>query len=132
MPRGAARRGMRGLLAPMIDLTPYRFRALIFDCDGTLADTAALHFQSMAGALGAQGHEIDRAWYDARVGLSRGDLFRDYQASFGRRVDVAAASRASQDIFRELAHRAQPIEEILACEPACNFDPHIGVIGVQK
>ncbi len=98
----------------MSDLIPDDFAALIFDCDGTLANTAPLHYQSMAGALRNQGYSISREWYDARVGLSRQDLFRDYEACFKVSVDIAAASRRSQEIFAELAHQAKPIDRILA------------------
>jgi HAD superfamily hydrolase (TIGR01509 family) len=98
----------------VIDLEPYRFSALIFDCDGTLAQTAGLHYRSMAVALRAQGHDIARGWYDARVGLSRHDLFADYSAQFGVALDVEAAARDSRQVFGELAHQARPIEQVVA------------------
>lgn len=98
----------------MIDLTPYRFSALIFDCDGTLAHTAPLHFISMREALRAQGYEISRAWYFERVGLSRHDLFNDYQQGHGVPVDVDAASRKSQEVYSEHVMQAQPVVEVVS------------------
>jgi len=98
----------------LIDLTPYRFNALIFDCDGTLAHTAPLHFISMREALGAQGHALTRAWYFERVGLSRHDLFEDYQKCYGVPVDVEAASRVSQDVYADHVKDAQPVTEVVA------------------
>ena len=48
-----------------IDLGGYVFSALIFDCDGTLADTAASHYESLSRALGEQELELGRDWYFA-------------------------------------------------------------------
>lgn len=52
-----------------IDL-PQPFRALIFDCDGTLVDTAPAHFNALVLALAAQNHTMDQAWYMERTGLT--------------------------------------------------------------
>ena len=52
---------------PLID---GRFRALLFDCDGALADTAELHHFSLSTAIRELGHEMPKQWYLARVGLS--------------------------------------------------------------
>lgn len=49
---------------------PTPFAALIFDCDGTLVDTAPAHFQAIAQAVATQGHRMDRDWYMARAGLT--------------------------------------------------------------
>lgn len=45
-----------------IDLAPYRFEALIFDCDGTLVNTAPLHFRSLQRAFAFQGLEPERSY----------------------------------------------------------------------
>ena len=49
---------------------PTPFRALIFDCDGTLVDTAPAHFYAITEALKLQGHTMERDWYMARAGLT--------------------------------------------------------------
>lgn len=90
----SARRDARPL-----DLGRYRFTALIFDCDGTLADTAPSHFESLRQALAEQGLVLDRDWYFDRLGLSRIVLFRAYERAFGKTVDVRAAAVASERIY---------------------------------
>ena len=48
--------------------------AVIFDFDGTVADTAASHEQALRTALRLYGIDLDPAWYRRHVGLSIHDL----------------------------------------------------------
>jgi beta-phosphoglucomutase-like phosphatase (HAD superfamily) len=73
---------------------PEPFAALIFDCDGTLADTAPLHYRAWAAALADVGADLPEPWYYARVGLSRDDLLGAARAAFGVAFDVEAVSAA--------------------------------------
>ena len=66
---------------------PTPFRALIFDCDGTLVDTAPAHFYAITEALKLQGHTMDRDWYMARAGLTPDALLDAQEAA------VAAAGK---------------------------------------
>lgn len=59
---------------------PQPFRALIFDCDGTLVDTAPAHYNAIQLALEAQGHTMDRGWYMERTGLTPDALLDSYDA----------------------------------------------------
>ena len=65
---------------------PTPFAALIFDCDGTLVDTAPAHYNAIAQAVATQGHRMDRDWYMARTGLTPDALLDDqerYAADLG-------------------------------------------------
>lgn len=90
-----------------LDLSPYRFEALIFDCDGTLAITAPLHFRSLQGALAGQGLSVDEPWYLARLGLSRTPLFQAFERDYHAVLDHAAAAEASELIYASIVHEAQ-------------------------
>ena len=80
-----------------------RQRALLFDIDGTLADTDALHIQAFNAVFGRYGHIFDRA-RAARELLGRSN------ASIGaeflpdeppeRRAEIMAQKEA---VFRSLA-----------------------------
>jgi beta-phosphoglucomutase-like phosphatase (HAD superfamily) len=49
-------------------------RAIIFDLDGTLADTEPLHFEAFARVLRTEGIELDRTEYFSRlIGLDDRD-----------------------------------------------------------
>ena len=60
---------------------PKHFAALIFDCDGTLVDTAPAHFHAIASALATQGHTMQRDWYMERVGLTPDALLDEHERS---------------------------------------------------
>ncbi|HZR66975.1 MAG TPA: HAD family phosphatase [Terriglobales bacterium] len=90
-----------------IDLSGISYRALIFDCDGTLADTAPFHFRSLQEAFRKQGLPIEESWYRERVGLSRTPLLRAYEQQFGIRIDWAATEVDSEQSFAELIHEVR-------------------------
>ncbi len=78
-------------------MTALDAKGVIFDCDGTLALTASLHFDAFNAALARQGAGMDRAWYDARTGLDRNDLIAEFAAQHESPLDcsrLAADSRA--------------------------------------
>lgn len=58
------------------------FDALVFDCDGTLVDSAPAHLHSMQQALASLGLTMDPEWYSTRHGLGPDDLLDAYQADF--------------------------------------------------
>ena len=60
-------------------------RAIIFDLDGTLADTEPLHFEAFTRVLHAEGIELDRAEYFSRlIGFDDRDCFAAVLRENGR------------------------------------------------
>jgi len=59
---------------------PTPFKALVFDCDGTLVDTAPAHFAAVQEALAQQGHTMGEAWYMDRTGLTPDALLDEFEA----------------------------------------------------
>ncbi|MFE4333275.1 HAD family hydrolase [Streptomyces sp. NPDC056831] len=53
---------------------PDGVEAVIFDFDGTLADTTPSHEEALRAALDPYGIELDHEWYGRHVGLSIHDL----------------------------------------------------------
>ena len=76
-------------------LLPTPFRALIFDCDGTLVDTAPAHFYAITEALKVQGHTMDRSWYMARAGLTPDALLDAQEAAVAAAGKVLPLDRAT-------------------------------------
>lgn len=56
------------ILRELESLVP--FEALVFDCDGTLADTTAVHEGAWVAAFAEQGLKMTSAWYRDRLSLS--------------------------------------------------------------
>ena len=59
------------------------FDALLFDCDGTLVESAPAWLYAIQQALGTDHPPMPQAWYFERLGLSPSDLLDHYEAEFG-------------------------------------------------
>lgn len=72
---------------------------VIFDADGTLVQSAALHYDAFNAAARAQGAEMPRPWYDTRRGLDRVGLTDAFVAwssgATGQRLDPVRLRRDS-------------------------------------
>lgn len=68
------------------------YAALIFDCDGTLADTLPLHYRAWAKALAGVGITLPALWYYARIGLCRADLLDEVGRTFHPAFDASLIS----------------------------------------
>ncbi len=69
---------------------PEPFSAIIFDCDGTLVDTAPLYHRAYHAAVSEYGAEMPAEWYFARTGLSAEALLREFAREFGVRFEPEA------------------------------------------
>src|SRR5690606_24130446 len=70
-------------------MPPQPFSAIIFDCDGTLVDTARVYHRAYNAVLRGQGGEMTEAWYFARLGLSAEALLREFSSTFGHELEAA-------------------------------------------
>ena len=89
------------------------YRALLFDLDGTLAETDSLHLPTWVDVLRPYGIEIDEEFYRERItGRSNSkiveDLLPDLSAKEGR--DLADVKEAS---FRERSDELEPLPGLL-------------------
>jgi beta-phosphoglucomutase-like phosphatase (HAD superfamily) len=85
----------------MIDLHSYNFDALIFDCDGTLVDTAALHYYTYATALAKYRLPMEQHWYRARTGLTPAALLATYE------TEVSPLPVSHESIMRDVTESFQ-------------------------
>ncbi len=67
-----------------ISLVEGTFSGLIFDCDGTLVDTAPAHLAALQEGLAAHGLTMTGEWYYPRVGLTPDALMNEYEGLLGR------------------------------------------------
>lgn len=87
------------------------YRAVIFDCDGTLVESSETHFQSFQNALKSQGHHMERDWYFGRTGLDRASLFRAFAKEIEGELNVALAVQDSIAAFVLNAECVSPVLE---------------------
>jgi beta-phosphoglucomutase-like phosphatase (HAD superfamily) len=90
------------------------FRAAIFDCDGTLADTMPLHYQAWVETLERQGAALTEALFYELGGVPTAEITRLLNERFGYGLDVQATSAAKEARYAELLPRLQPVEPVLA------------------
>lgn len=89
------------------------YRAVLFDLDGTLAETDSLHLPTWVDALLPHGIEVDEAFYRENIsGRTNAeiveDLLPDISAQAGR--DIVETKEAS---FRERAGELEPLPGLL-------------------
>lgn len=90
-------------------IAAYEPAALVFDFDGTLADSTELHEQSLRLALADHGISLDPSWYRAHTGLPIADLISLLAGGMDPApptTDIVGASRAW---LSANLHQLQPI-----------------------
>jgi len=80
---GPVMTNIASLVAP-----PQPYQALIFDCDGTLADTMPSHYQAWRGALQARHADLEEAMFYSMAGWPSADIIRRLNREFGYGLDV--------------------------------------------
>ena len=89
------------------------YRALLFDLDGTLAETDSLHLPTWVDVLRPHGIEVDEAFYKENIsGRSTGEIVRELLPDLSKEEgrDIADAKEAS---FRERAGELEPLPGLL-------------------
>ena len=89
------------------------YRALLFDLDGTLAETDSLHLPTWVDVLRPYGIEVDEAFYKENIsGRSTGEIVRellpDLPKDEGREIGEAKEAN-----FRERAGELEPLPGLL-------------------
>ncbi|MBD1995594.1 HAD family phosphatase [Leptolyngbya sp. FACHB-541] len=90
------------------------YAALIFDCDGTLANTLPVHCQIWMAAFRKFGAEVPEAWYYERTGLPAAELIAAFNQSFGYTIDENTLDAERQKHFAELIHQVQEVDAVAA------------------
>ena len=106
---------------------PSSARALIFDCDGTLAITRDMHFAALKASLTELGLRVERDWYFARLGLSLEPLCAAYEASHGIALPPERLRPVYQRRVPDFIAKARANEPVLAIARAHHGKLPLGV-----
>jgi beta-phosphoglucomutase-like phosphatase (HAD superfamily) len=89
-------------------------KGLVFDCDGTLADTMPLHWR--AWQLVTQRHDlhfpIDRFY--SLGGVPSRDILKMLAAEQGRTIDYIAVAHEKEEAYLPLMAQVEPIHAVVA------------------
>lgn len=96
--------------ASIAPTSPYK--ALIFDCDGTLADTLPVHFQTWSTSLKAVGADISRDWYYKYCGTSAQEMLQILKDVFGYQFDSKAIAIERQKHYQSLLNTVKEVQAV--------------------
>jgi HAD superfamily hydrolase (TIGR01509 family) len=90
------------------------YGALIFDCDGTIADTLPVHFQTLVAAFAKFEAQLPKDWYYERTALGLPQLVQAFNQSFNQTLDEKAIDAERQQHFANLIHQVREVEAVAA------------------
>ena len=88
--------------------------ALIFDCDGTLADTMPIHFLAWQEAIKPAGLVFDEDRFYSLGGVPTDKIIALLCEEQGKSVDVAELTDIKEAAYAKLIGQVEPIEPIVA------------------
>lgn len=93
---------------------PPDVKGLIFDCDGTLADTMPLHLECWQRAMKELGGRItaDEFWSFAGVPTMR--IIEILNERHGFTIDPVVGCELKEKYYTEAVHQVKPISEVVA------------------
>jgi haloacid dehalogenase superfamily, subfamily IA, variant 3 with third motif having DD or ED len=98
---------------------PRRFRALIFDFDGTLCDTETPEYEVWQSLFAEHGAELPLTVWAAGIGIGPAESPFDphayLESCLGRACDRAALHAVTRARFEERLHATEPRPGIVAC-----------------
>src|SRR4051812_8241480 len=97
----------------MDDLIDETIKGLVFDCDGTIADTMPLHYEAWVQAL--REHEVDfpEAMFYEMAGIPTDKIIEILNERHGYGLNVAEAAERKDALYMELIPRVKPIEPVV-------------------
>jgi HAD superfamily hydrolase (TIGR01509 family) len=97
----------------MLTLPPGEFRAYLFDCDGTIADSMPLHFISWQQALGEWGCDFPEELFYAWGGRPSADIVASLNERQGLAMPADAVAQHKESLYRELLPRLTAVPDVL-------------------
>jgi beta-phosphoglucomutase len=125
-------------------------RAVLWDVDGTLIDSAEYHWLTWRETLSGEGYELTRAQFDASFGQRNDEILRGYFGADLAAAEVARIGEAKEERYRGLvrARGVEPLpgvrrwlgklkaegwrQAIASSAPRLNLDAILGALGLEE
>jgi beta-phosphoglucomutase family hydrolase len=92
---------------------PPHIRGLIFDCDGTLADSMPLHWRAWQLITARHDLHFPEDRFYALGGVPSRDIFRMLAEEQGRSVDHIALSHEKEEAYLRLLPQVEPLHAVV-------------------
>jgi HAD superfamily hydrolase (TIGR01509 family) len=90
------------------------FKAYLFDCDGTIADSMPLHYVAWTQALAEYDcTNFTEELFYALGGMPVGDVVAQLNDRDGLSIPVAEFAHRKESLYYDLIHQLQPVPEVL-------------------
>ena len=89
-------------------------RGLIFDCDGTLADTMPLHWRAWHQVASHHGIEFPEERFYALGGVPSRDILKLLSEEQGLDIDPLAVAREKEHAYLVMMSQVGPVPEVVA------------------
>ena len=89
------------------------FRAYLFDCDGTIADSMPLHYIAWKQALGEWACPFDEELFYAWGGKPPVEIIATLNRTQGLNMPVEAVAERKENLYYDLLPQLEPVPEVL-------------------
>ncbi len=89
------------------------FKAYLFDCDGTIADSMLLHFVAWTTVLAEYGAAFDEDTFYAWGGMPIVEILSTLNALQGLNMPVAQVAVRKEEMYYEIIHELKAVPEVL-------------------
>jgi len=95
-----------------IEIPPH-VRGLVFDCDGTIADTMPLHYEAWVAALDEHRVDFPEAMFYELAGVPTARIIEILNERHGHAMPVQETADRKEDLYQRLLPRVVPIEPVV-------------------
>src|SRR3954463_10072974 len=88
-------------------------KGLIFDCDGTLADTMPLHWRAWNAVTGRHKLDFSEERFYAMGGVPSRDILKLLREEQGLEIDPLAVAHEKEQEYLRIMHECTPIQEVV-------------------
>jgi HAD superfamily hydrolase (TIGR01509 family) len=89
------------------------FKAYLFDCDGTIADSMPLHYRAWKQALGEWNCEFDERLFYSWGGMPVDEIISTLNHRHGLNMPVETLARRKESLYFELLPELKAVPEVL-------------------
>ena len=89
-------------------------KAIIFDCDGTLADTMPLHWRAWNAVTTRHGLHFPEERFSAMGGVPSRDILKLLREEQGLDIDPLTVAHEKEEVYLGIMHEVTLIDEVVA------------------